>query len=85
MKKDRTQELLEAFLNDEKIVSLNAPIEALGPEMSENAIKILKKTGVITVGQFQSMPIEQIYVLNYRTRKHKEILRHWRDIQDGQS
>jgi hypothetical protein len=76
------QELLQALLNDEKILSVKAPIEALGPEMSENAIKVLKQAGIRTVGEFQDMEINQVHALSCRRPIFKEILRYWHDLQE---
>lgn len=76
-----TKGLLKAFLNDEKLVSRKAPIEALGPEMSEKAIGVLKKAAVVTVGDFQDMKFDQVCALKCGNRTLEEILSHWHDIQ----
>jgi len=78
----RTKKILEdMFFNDVKVLSRQAPVEALGPEMSEKAIETLKKAGIKTVGQFQDMEIGAVYALNYRKRIFKEILSFWHEMQ----
>jgi len=75
------KELLEAILNDEKILSREAPIEALGPELSEKAIKVLKSADVVTAGDFQDMRLPEIYALNCDAEIGGEIFEHWYAIQ----
>jgi hypothetical protein len=75
------KELLKAFMDDEKLLSRDAPIEALGPEMSERAIQVLKSVDIVTVGDFQDMRLPELGALNCERRIHREILSHWHDIE----
>lgn len=73
-------ELIRAIMNDEKVLSRKAPVEALGPEMSQAAIAELKKAGVETVGQFQDMELDKICALECDYDVVGEILEHWSEI-----
>ena len=79
------EELIEMFLNGEKLVSLNAPIEALGPEMSQQAIANVKARGVKTVNDFRDMSVRQICHMKCSKRMRREILSHWRSVQPSEN
>jgi len=75
-----TDELIKAILNDEKVLSRAAPVEALAPEMSPEAIAELKKAGVKTVGEFQDMWIDRICAIECPDDILGEILEYWSEI-----
>jgi len=77
-----TKELIEAFFNDEKLLSYEAPVEAFAPELSEEAIEALKTFGIKTVGEFQNMSADQVYELKCDDDLVSELLDHWYDIHE---
>ena len=79
------EELLEMFLKGEKLLSLNAPIQALSPEMSRQALGHVKARGVVTVGDFREMSVGQICHMKCSKTTRREILAHWRNVQPSEN
>lgn len=76
----RARRLFSAFLNDDKLVSRKAPIEALAPELSDRAIKALKDAGVEIVADFQDMKLADVYAVKCTKPTRTEIVSRWKEI-----
>jgi hypothetical protein len=55
-------EIAEAFRNDEKLLSLDAPIEALAPELHQDGIVALKAIGINTVRDFHGKTFDEFSI-----------------------